>query len=248
MPKQGRLVDREGPHTAVVAEQCATISPSPPSCGDPTTSFHLLRPASAVVPRRPETSQACQRRGTSQNIKLITVLPAQRIKYSLPCAGVDYTLWTNMLCVQRRSSVRRPESMSVAPQYSTNYRVTGPCRKISAEFVETSAMHRANPPVKQYLLLPSSQSPTLLPMGLLCPIAGTWVGDWHSVFHPPVGRAQCTSRAPCCSEILRLICLVPRGDQFPLVTSRRLRRESCLMRGYCTGRQDLRTRLAFRRS
>ena len=92
-----------------------------------------------TLPRRPETSQ---------NIKRVTVLPAQRIKFSLPCAGVDYTLCTDMLCVQRRTSVRHPESMSVAPQYSTNYNDSSMPKKY-LQFVETSAKHRSNPPVKQ---------------------------------------------------------------------------------------------------
>ncbi|KAI0207068.1 Calponin-3 [Lamellibrachia satsuma] len=46
--------------------------------------------------------------------------------------GVDSTLCTDMLCVQRRTSVRRPESMSAAPQYSTNYSDSSMPKKISA--------------------------------------------------------------------------------------------------------------------
>ena len=46
------------------------------------------------------------------------------------------------------------------------------------------------------------------------PITGLVIGRAYSTRqHLYTSRPlQCTSKAPCCSEILRLVCLVPRGE------------------------------------
>ena len=156
-----------------------TTTPRLLSCGDPTTSFQLLRPANALVPSHRETSQ---------NIKQVTVLPVQRITYSVPCAGVDYTLWTSMLCVQWRTSVQQPACR--LPRSTQPTRVTGTCSKkknihrVCRDFrhAPCCCLHCNFPPYCRWVCNFA--------------IAGTWVGDWQSIFHTPVGHAQSTSRAP----------------------------------------------------
>ena len=103
--------------------------------------------------------------------------------------------------------------------------------------------------VRLYSLSPWLRSMPVRQRGACCPCLGHWLVTAAERVHTPVGHEHCTFGVPSCSEIHRLISLVTHSDQYPLVTSRRLRRESCFRRGCCTGSQVLPTPcLSFRLS
>ncbi len=58
---------------------------------------------------------------------------------------------------------------------------------------------------------------------------GWWVPE-H--VHTPVGPAHCTSGAPCCSEILRLIGLGPQGPSYHRIPLGGYSRKYWVVRGY----------------